>query len=270
MARRLMRAVTDDTRTFRGKLRLGGPGAARKAARILSSALTWAVHEGQVERNLLRGALHIGSDAVRETVITEPEDYARLFAAMDAMVAEGRLRPIVRAFVVCAALTGARRGELQGLTWAQADLAERRIVLTDSKGGKLAKRGVKTEVMSLPPLAVAALAAIQPTDARPEDRVFPPTKGERLFVGGAWRRIRAAAGLPEALTLHGLRHSLGTAAALQGLSASEVQAVLRHRTIGTSQRYVHVAEMHRARLQDRVRAALIPGPRLKLVQSSNS
>jgi integrase len=64
--------------------------------------------------------------------------------------------------------------------------------------------------------------------------------------------------LPADLTLHGLRRSIGTAAVLAGLSAPEVQALLRHRNVSTSSRYIHLADRHRARLQDRVVATLLP------------
>jgi hypothetical protein len=36
------------------------------------------------------------------------------------------------------------------------------------------------------------------------------------------------------------------------------QALLRHRSISTSTRYIHLADQHRARLQDRVVATLLP------------
>jgi integrase len=260
MARRLMHAVATDNRSYRRGLRLGGAGAARRTARRLVAILSWAVHEGQIERNPLKGALRIGADGTRETVITSPEEYARLFATMDAMVAGGKLRPAVRAFIVCAALTGARRGELQRLTWFQVDLAERRITLSDTKGGRLMKKGgIRTETLSLPPLAAAALSAIMPVgEGSPDALVFPPTNGECIYVTLDWRRVRAAAGLPPELTLHGLRHSVGTTAVLAGLSAPEVQALLRHRNVSTSAKYVHLADQHRARLQDRVVATLLP------------
>jgi integrase len=259
MVRRLMHAITNDARHYRRGRRLGGAGAARKTARTLSGALSWAVHEGRLERNPLKGTLRIGADGIRESVITSSAEYVRLFAAMDAMVAERKLRPAVRAFIVVSATTGARRSELQSLTWRQVDLAERRITLADSKGAKLAKRGgVRTETLSLPPLAVAALSAIQPADFADADLVFPPAQGKRLYIGADWHRIRAAAGLPSDLTLHGLRHSIGTSAVLAGLSSHEVQALLRHRNVSTSAKYVHLAEQHRARLQDRVIAHLLP------------
>jgi integrase len=227
MVRRLIRAITADTRINSRRRKLGGPGAARKVVRLFSSTLTWAVGKGQLSRNPIIGSLRLDGDGARETVITEPAQYAALFATMDRMVAAGQLRPPVRAFLICSALTGMRRGELQALTWAQADLPRRRITLTTSKGARLARRGLKTETISLPPLAAAVLAEILPADAVPEDRVFVPRQGEVLEVNRDWRRVRAAAGFPAGLTLHRLRHSIGTTAVLAGLSAPEVQAFQR-------------------------------------------
>jgi integrase len=257
MVRRLVRAIHADTRTNSRHRKLGGPSAARKTVRLLSAALGWAIHEGQLDRHPLRGTLRLDGDGVRETVITQPEQYVTLFETLDRMVAAGQLRPAVRVFLIFSALTGMRRGELQLLTWSQVNLAERRIRLTTSKGAKLAKRGVRSETISLPPLAAAALAEILPTDILPGDRVFPPQRGRVLQVNVDWRRVRDAAGLPADLTLHGLRHSLGTAAVLSGLSAPEVQQLLRHRTISTSSRYIHLAELVSNRLQDRVAERLI-------------
>jgi integrase len=259
MIRRFMRAITTDTRVNVYGRKLGGPGAARKSVRLLSAAMTWAVGEGQLERNPLRGALRLAGDGVRETVITDVQDYARLFATLNRMVAAGQLRATVRAFVICAALTGMRRGELRTLTWPQVNLAARRITLTDSKGAKLARRGLRSETISLPPLAAAALADIAPGEAPADARVFLPRRGEAIEVNRDWSRVRDVAGLPADLTLHGLRHSLGTAAVLSGLSAPEVQALLRHRTIATSARYIHLADAITARLQDRVAARLTEG-----------
>jgi site-specific recombinase XerD len=72
--------------------------------------------------------------------------------------------------------------------------------------------------------------------------------------------VRDAAGLPPDLTLHGLRHSIGTVSVIAGLSAPEVQKLLRHRNISTTARYVHLAEAVESRLQDRATAHLLPDP----------
>ena len=114
--------------------------------------------------------------------------------------------------------------------------------------------------MSLPWRAVAALAAIKPEDALPNDLVFVPMRGERISVNRDWNRIRVAADLPDGLTLHGLRHSVGTAAVIANLSLPEIQKMLRHRNVTTTMRYIHLAERHQSRFQDRATAHLDPEP----------
>jgi integrase len=256
-----MRSIEADKRTNSRNRKLGGPGAARKAVRVLSSLLTWAVSEGRLERNPIIGNLRLTGDNQRETIIGAPEEYARLYAAMDDLVANGEppLRPMVRAFVIVAAMTGARRGELQGLRWRDIDLDAARVTLHGTKGSKLAKKGPKIERMGLPWRAVEALAAIRFEGALPSDLVFVPFRGEKMSVNRDWNRIRDAAGLPADLTLHGLRHSVGTAAVIAGLSLPEIQQLLRHRSPTMTSRYIHLAERQTS-FQERATAHLDPKP----------
>jgi len=254
--RRLIGAIEQDTRRNSRKRRLGGTGAARKATRVLSAVLTWAVGEGRLARNPIVGNLRLGGDGVRETVLTEPAQYGALLRAMDEPMAHGKLRPQSRAFLITAAFTGMRRGELHQLCWGQVDLGGRRITLVATKGARLTRRGPKTETVSLPPIAADILAGIRPDNAASDERVFIRQRGDVVEINRDWLRVRAAAGLPGNLTLHGLRHSIGTVAMMAGLNLAEVQKLLRHRTVATTALYVHLAD--RARLQDRAMAAMAP------------
>jgi integrase len=258
MVRRLLRAVESDTRVNARKRKLGGPGAARKVARILSSLLTWAVGEGRLPRNPIIGNLRLNGDGSRDTVLDRAEQYAALFAAMAALVASGELRLQSQVFITVKACTGMRRGELQHLRWGQVDLAERRITLSLTKAARLAHTGPKVETISLPPLAVAALSAVRPNKPGSNEQVFVPLQGDVIEINRDWLKVRAKAGLPEGLTLHGLRHSAGTVAILAGLSTAEVQKLLRHRNISTTAKYIHLAEASRSRLQDRAMAGVLP------------
>jgi integrase len=258
--RRLMRQVKGDTRVNSRRRRLGGPGIARKVVRVLSSLMTWCVGEGRLERNPIPGNLRLSGDGERDTVMVEPEQYLALLRAVDDLVSEGALRPVVRAFFIVKAFTGMRRGEIQTLRRGQVDLAARRITLTGTKGQRLAKgKGPKTETVGLPPIAASAIAEILPAAGVPEDLVFPPLRGERLSVNRDWRLVRTRAKLPGDMVLHGLRHSAGTVAIMAGLSLPEVQKLLRHRNVTTTQRYIHLAEAARAGLQDRALGHLAPG-----------
>ena len=256
--RQLVRAIESDTQLNNRKRRLGGSGAARKVVRVLSALFTWAVSEGRLSRNPIIGNLRLAGDGVRETVITDPTQYAALLRTLGELVAAGKLRAQSRVFFIAAAFTGMRRDELRTLRWGQVDLIERRITLTTTKGAKLARAGVKIEMVSLPPVAAAALAEMRPDDVGPDEQVFVPRRGAAIEINRDWLQVRAAAGLPTDLTLHGLRHSVGTVAVIAGLSLPEVQKLLRHRTVATTTKYIHLAD--RARLQDRAMAAMAPIP----------
>jgi integrase len=217
---------------------------------------SWAVAEGRLSRNPIIGNLRLAGDGTRETVITDSAQYVALLTAMDELVETGEMRALSRAFITVSAFTGCRRGELQTLRWGQIDLAARRLAIITSKGSKLARSGPKTETVSLPPIAAAALAAIRPPDAAGDEQVFPPRRGQLYEINRDWKVVCAKAGLPADLTLHGLRHSAGTVAVMAGLSGPEVQKLLRHRNIATTARYVHLAD--RERLQDRAMAGMAP------------
>jgi integrase len=181
-AKRLLHAIETDTRHNARKRRLGGSGAARKTIRVLSALLSWCADERQITGNPLIGRLRLEGDGERDTVLTIAEEYTRLFTALDELVERNQLRPAMRAFVIAAALTGMRRGELLGLRWRDVDLAERRVALPISKGIRLARQGRRTETVSLPLAAAAALAAIRPQNTDSDALVFNPQRGARLAV----------------------------------------------------------------------------------------
>jgi integrase len=264
LARRLYRQVADDTRHNARKRRLGGPGAARKVLRLFSAVLRWGKDTGlYASIPFALRELNMGGDGARDAVITSPEEYARLFAAMAERVAAGTLRPEVRAFFVLVASTGLRRGEAQGLRWGQVNLERRQITLTNTKGAKLAQRRGNarptTEIVGLPPIAAATLAEIMPETADAGALVFAPAQGKQLSVNRDWIALRKAAGLPADLTLHGLRHSVGTVGAIAGMSMPELQALLRHKQPGTTARYIHMAQMASG-LADKAMGGVLPAP----------
>ena len=67
--RRLHRAVEGDKRTNTRQRKLGGPGAARRAVRVLSAMLTWTVGEGRLDRNPIIGR------CVWTAVVSEPSSW---------------------------------------------------------------------------------------------------------------------------------------------------------------------------------------------------
>jgi integrase len=113
------------------------------------------------------------------------------------------------------------------------------------------------EIIGLPPIAADALSRIKPEKVLANTRVFAPQKGKQIAVNRDWTLVRKAAGLPDKLTLHGLRHSVGTVAAIGGMSMPELQALLRHRQPGTTARYLHFAQASGG-LADKAMGGVLP------------
>jgi integrase len=114
-------------------------------------------------------------------------------------------------------------------------------------------------MVSLHLFAAATLAAIRPDGAADDEQVFVPQRGARIEINRDWLRVRERAGLPADLTLHGLRHSVGTVAVIAGLSGPEMKKLLRHRSISTTTKYIYLAD--RLRLQDRAMDGVVPKER---------
>ncbi len=276
LARRLRTQIEEDQRVGRRGHPMGGPGVAAKAVRTLSAMLSWAAARGDIAENPLVGKIRLCGDGVRDAVIEGPQEYARLFETMDRMVAayeqgdasEG-LRPAVRDFIEVVAATGLRKSEALGLRWRDVDFARDTLRLPATKGARLRaqRRGgaPRPVTVAAPPVAAAALGRRRAAVVAfaglidPDALMFEGERRERpIAVDRDWRRVRAAADLDTELTIHGLRHSLGTAAALSGMDALELMRVLRHASPSTTTRYIHIAQ-ERERLADRAAEAAL-GP----------
>jgi integrase len=136
-------------------------------------------------------------------------------------------------------LTGARKGEIEGLRWTEVDFARSCLRLGDSKTGA-----------RIIPLGAAALQCLQELPkAKGSPYVFPgevaPVAGEapRHYVGTpkVWLRVRAAAGLHD-VRLHDLRHTFASFGAAGGLSLPVIGQLLGHRDVKTTAQYAHLAD----------------------------
>lgn len=56
---------------------------------------------------------------------------------------------------------------------------------------------------------------------------------------GMWQRVLERAGLPATVRLHDIRHTVGSLAHHAGLTQKQIQELLGHRQISTTERYVH-------------------------------
>jgi integrase len=148
--------------------------------------------------------------------------------------------------VTLALTTGARRSELETLTWAQLDL-EADYGLSPTMRLERTKSG-RPRVVPLMADAVAALTALAPDPTQREGRVFR-FKGS---VRHAFELALTRAGIPKGtdpasrVSFHTLRHTAGSWLTIRGASLRSVQEILGHSTPGQTARYSHLATAHSA------------------------
>jgi integrase len=238
----------------------GGEGGARRTMRLLKAILAYAVEEEELAENPA-AKLRLGTDGARDTA---PDDdaYARLWAALEQLRGESYTMQRSCDIIRIIALTGARRSEIRNLRWRHVDLEQRRIVLSRSehKAGRATNR---SRIIALPDDAVAILAGYP--RGEPDAFVFAGLKpGTPVALQRPWQRITKAANLPETITLHVLRHGVGTALAAAGLAAPQIAAQLGHTQWRTSERYCHAVDRARVELAQKT-AELVRPRKLRAV-----
>jgi len=144
------------------------------------------------------------------------------------------LNPMLQYIVPMLILTGARKREVLDAKWEDFDLERRqwRIPLT--------KLGRPRHV----PVSDAVLRLLESVPRRPElVYVFANPSTGRPFINifHAWNTARTSAGLEE-VRIHDLRHSFASFLVNAGRSLYEVQKLLGHTQIKTTQRYAHLSQ----------------------------
>ena len=131
-------------------------------------------------------------------------------------------------------LTGARKREVLDAKWEDFDLGRRAWRIPISKSGKA--RHV--------PLSDGALALLA-TMPRNMDCKWafanPETGKPFVSVFCAWNTARKSAGLSD-VRMHDLRHSFASLLINSGRTLYEVQHILGHTQVKTTQRYAHLSQ----------------------------
>lgn len=160
--------------------------------------------------------------------------------ALDSFSAEpggGWLALRDRALLMLIYGTGLRISEALSLTRAQAESGDA-IIITG--------KGNKQRMVPILPIVSRLLAEYIracPAVLEPKDQIFRGEQGKVLNAGvfqKKLREIRRAFGLPESATPHAFRHSFATHLLHNGADIREIQELLGHETIATTQRYTAV------------------------------
>jgi len=139
-------------------------------------------------------------------------------------------------FIALALMTGARRGALQAMRWADLHLEDGvwTVPATWSKNGR-------ELAIALPSRAVEILKARQATTAG--QWAWPSETAESGHVAEprkALARVLKEAGVSAKLSMHDLRRTVGSRLAMTGANASTISAALGHLSPQSARAYVHL------------------------------
>ena len=141
----------------------------------------------------------------------------------------------MRDFFLLCLLTGARRGNVQAMRWADVDLSGGCWTVPGSEH--------KTKRPITIPLSTPVLAIRKPVRRSMEARVCLPLFERQRPPGrakAAWKRVLTRAGW-RGYGIHDLRHTAASWLANQGVPLTLIGAALGHTQTSTTSRYAHLA-----------------------------
>ena len=192
---------------------------------IFNLAEKWEV----IERTPARHISRLEDNNHKERYLT-PEETERLLTELKNCKSE--TVPDIIKFLI---LTGARKSEVVNLPWQELDLEKGFWTIFPERN--------KTKKRKVIPLSRGALNILNNRKDNGSEYVFlnPKTGKPIKHFHRTWDRIRTNAGVPD-LRVHDLRHSYASVLINSGRSLYEVQKLLGHSNISTTQRYAHLTQ----------------------------
>jgi integrase len=192
---------------------------------IFNLALRWEV--SGITANPTKNVPLMPENNKKERYLSEDEA-RRLYQAV-CKSENGMLHYIVPMLI----LTGARKREVLDARWEDFDFERRLWRIPTTKLGKPRYVPLSDGVMSL--------LSTMPRNLK-SDYVFANSATNKPFVSifCAWNTARKRAGLSD-VRMHDLRHSFASLLINSGRSLYEVQKLLGHTQVKTTQRYAHLA-----------------------------
>ena len=141
--------------------------------------------------------------------------------------------PYLYCIVLFSLTTGARKGEILGLSWDQVDLQNKVAHFTETKNG---------EARSVPlvDVVVQELKSIYQNRDPSKPLVFASkTAFGKIDISKAWKTALKQADI-ENFVFHGTRHHFTTAAAKSGANSLQLKTALGHKTIQMLEVYTHL------------------------------
>lgn len=151
--------------------------------------------------------------------------------------------PMLRYFVPLALLTGARKRELLDARWEDIDFDAQVWRIPITKSGRPRHVPLTDQALEiLSTLRVKIPEVLEQPGVLENPWVLPNIKTGKPFnsIFNSWDSARRRAGVSD-LRVHDLRHSFASALINQGIPIYDIQKLLGHQDIKTTERYAHLA-----------------------------
>jgi len=192
---------------------------------MFNLAIKWEI-EG-VFRNPTAGIPLLKENNQVERFLSAEEAKALLIAI------KASKNPMLQHIVSMLILTGARKREVLDAKWEDFDMERTSWRIPNTKAGK-------ARIVPLSDTATALLTKLRKKKRSPYAFANPITLKPYKSIYYSWHTARKEAGLDD-VRIHDLRHSFASFLVNAGRSLYEVQTLLGHTQIKTTQRYAHLS-----------------------------
>ena len=192
---------------------------------MFNLAIKWEI-EG-VFRNPTAGIPLLKENNQVERFLSAEEAKALLIAI------KASKNPMLQHIVSMLILTGARKREVLDAKWEDFDMERTSWRIPNTKAGK-------ARIVPLSDAATALLTKLRKKKRSPYAFANPITLKPYKSIYYSWHTARKEAGLDD-VRIHDLRHSFASFLVNAGRSLYEVQTLLGHTQIKTTQRYAHLS-----------------------------
>ena len=192
---------------------------------MFNLAIKWEI-EG-VFRNPTAGIPFLKENNQVERFLSAEEAKALLIAI------KASKNPMLQHIVSMLILTGARKREVLDAKWEDFDMERTSWRIPNTKAGK-------ARIVPLSDTATALLTKLRKKKRSPYAFANPITLKPYKSIYYSWHTARKEAGLDD-VRIHDLRHSFASFLVNAGRSLYEVQTLLGHTQIKTTQRYAHLS-----------------------------
>lgn len=221
----------------RGRRR--GPATIKRYLAALSRLFSCAMNWGWCDANPIQRIQKPSEPNGRDRFLSDSERKTLLKATSESS------DPYLHTVVLMALSTGARYGEIMGLTWPDVSFDRETVTFRGTKNGEIRSCPITPEVHS-------RLRNLRKVRILKTDLVFPRYDGKKpKSVRAAWDKAVREANLDD-FRFHDLRHTAASYLAMTGATPTELAAILGHKSLSMVARYAHVSKQHSFDLIERM------------------